>query len=95
MEAHEIIALFRQAKVVVGASGANLAPVLFCEPGTKVVELTYFPYSEKYYFQGGSAMGGLLHSKIEGDPVRTDDPDHLWNFHVDPSLLEEWLEAFL
>jgi hypothetical protein len=91
MRPSEIITLFRQAEIVVGASGANLGAVLFCQPGTHVVELTYPPYVEKYYFQGGSSMGGLIHSKVVGVPVCTAQPDHTWDFEVDHELLRRWL----
>lgn len=39
MDIEEQIAMFRNAEFVVGAHGAGLANLLFCDPGTRVVEL--------------------------------------------------------
>jgi capsular polysaccharide biosynthesis protein len=38
------IGLFTSARIVIGAHGAGLSNIVFCQPGTKVIEL----FSEKY-----------------------------------------------
>jgi capsular polysaccharide biosynthesis protein len=39
MTAVDQILLFQSAEFVIGAHGAGLSNLLFCEPGTKVIEL--------------------------------------------------------
>jgi hypothetical protein len=47
----EQIAVFRHAKVIVSAHGAALANLVFCGPGTKVVELFHRSYMNGYYWR--------------------------------------------
>ncbi|HBW57340.1 MAG TPA: glycosyltransferase family 61 protein [Oscillatoriales bacterium UBA8482] len=48
----EQIAIFQQASVIVGVHGAGLTNLLWCDPGTKVIELFYSGYTKAgfYYF---------------------------------------------
>lgn len=47
----EQIAVFRHAKVIVSAHGAALANLVFCAPGTKVIELFHRSYMNGYYWR--------------------------------------------
>jgi hypothetical protein len=58
-----------------------------------VIELSYAPFIEKYYFQGASSMGGLQHFKIAGEPERTERDYTSWDFAVSPGELDELLTA--
>ncbi len=91
LSAGEIITLMGEAELVIGPSGANLGSLMFCRPGAKVIELSYAPFVEKYYFQGASSMGGLEHYKIAGAPQRTDRDYTSWDFTVPPGELDELL----
>ena len=69
LSANEQIDLFRGAEMVVGAHGAGLANLLFCPPGTMVLELSpdcrYRPVVNEM-----SAKLGLTHAVL---PCATDD----------------------
>lgn len=53
----EQIAAFRQAKVVVGAHGAGLANLVFCRPGTQVVEFFNRAYVNGCYWRLAALRG--------------------------------------
>jgi putative membrane protein len=91
LSASEIITAMSEAELVIGPSGANLGSLMFCRPGAKVIELSYPPFVEKYYFQGSSSMGGLEHFKLEGAPQRTDRDYTAWDFTIAPGELDELL----
>jgi capsular polysaccharide biosynthesis protein len=86
-----IITLMSEAELVIGPSGANLGSLMFCRPGTKVIELSYPPFVGKYYFQGASSMGGLDHYKLCGVPERTERDYTTWDFTVPAGSLAELL----
>jgi putative membrane protein len=91
LSAGEIIRMMGEAELVIGPSGANLGSLMFCRPGAKVIELSYAPFVEKYYFQGSSSMGGLEHFKLAGAPERTERDYTSWDFSVPPSELDALL----
>lgn len=89
----EITELMSSAHVVIGSSGANLAPTAFCAPGTLVIELSYHPMVKKYYFQMSSSANDLVHWKVQGTPEMTDSSYHLWNFEISLDALSLALEC--
>jgi hypothetical protein len=89
----ELAALMSSARIVVGSSGANLAPTAYCNPGTVVIELSYHPMVGKYYFQMSSTANELVHVKVAGEPEKTDNSYHLWNFNISHKALLEALDA--
>jgi hypothetical protein len=50
------IQTFHSASVVVGPHGAGLANVLFCQPGTAVIELPTFPFKPSVYAMISAAL---------------------------------------
>ncbi len=63
MPVHEQIALFQQAEFVVGPHGAGLANLLFCAPGTRVIE--FMPTAEfRSFFWTIAAKLGLVHGVL-------------------------------
>ncbi|SKB16032.1 conserved hypothetical protein [Planktothrix sp. PCC 11201] len=64
----EQIAIFQQAAVIVGVHGAGLTNLLWCDPGTKVIELFYSGYTKAgfYYF---CKVLGLDYSCIFDDAI--------------------------
>ena len=69
----EQIRLFRDANLVVGAHGAGLTNLLFCQPGTKVLELVNHHYAcQMYYYL--AAVLGLDHHYLVGKTAGSADP---------------------
>lgn len=68
----EQIAAFRAAKAIVAPHGAGLANLVFCEPGTRVVELFHRDYVHWTYWQLASllALDYLPLVSVGDGPVR-------------------------
>ncbi|MGL5062809.1 MAG: tetratricopeptide repeat protein, partial [Microcoleus sp.] len=62
----EQIALFSRAKVIVAPHGSGLTNIIFCSPGTKVIELTSPNYIRHYYWAIGQQLD-LAHYYITGE----------------------------
>lgn len=57
---------FRSARVIVGAHGAALANLVFCRPGTQVIEL-FSPLYVNACYRNLSLAAGLLHGGVIGN----------------------------
>ncbi|MCU0542127.1 MAG: tetratricopeptide repeat protein [Oscillatoriaceae cyanobacterium Prado104] len=66
MTFQEQIALFARAKVIVAPHGSGLTNIIFCSPGTKVIELASPNYIRHYYWAIGQQLN-LEHYYITGD----------------------------
>jgi tetratricopeptide (TPR) repeat protein/capsular polysaccharide biosynthesis protein len=64
----EQIALFRHAKVVIAPHGGGLTNLLFCSPGTQVVELVTPQYTRHYYWVISQQLG-LRHFFLVGSEL--------------------------
>ncbi|HBW57992.1 MAG TPA: hypothetical protein DEF27_09385, partial [Oscillatoriales bacterium UBA8482] len=62
----EQVALFAQAKVIMGAHGSGLTNILFCQPGTQVIEWMSPHYNRHYYWVISQQLG-LKHYYITGE----------------------------
>jgi hypothetical protein len=83
LTATQQIDLFRRAEMVVAAHGAGLANLLFCPPGTQVLELS--PDCEyRPFFNEIAAKLGLSHAVL---PCPTDDGTFNGRLTVDTSRL--------
>ncbi|MGB3512048.1 MAG: tetratricopeptide repeat protein [Microcoleaceae cyanobacterium] len=70
----EQIAIFAHAKVIIAAHGSGLTNIMFCRPGTKVIELVSPNYIRHYYWVISQHLG-LEHYYLKGEdftcyPVR-------------------------
>lgn len=74
----EQVALLAQAKVVVAPHGAGLTNLVFCQPGTIVVELFSPRYVPSYFWEIADLMD-LQHYHLVGEPLAT---------HPDPQAIE-------
>jgi capsular polysaccharide biosynthesis protein len=65
--------LFAEAEFIIGAHGAALTNLVFCPPGTAVIELFPPDYVNVCYWALASAMGNLRYRYLVGDglPKRT------------------------
>lgn len=84
--------LFAGAEIVVGARGAGLANLLFCHPGTVVVEL--FPHGFWGWFYEVAAARRLVYGCIESELVRQGGIHQtLQPLLIDPDKLDAVLVA--
>ncbi|WP_017651395.1 glycosyltransferase family 61 protein [Fortiea contorta] len=73
----EQIGIFATAEAIVAAHGAGLGNLVFCQPGTKVVEIFNYEFQPKMY-ENLSHKIGLVYKKIvtggvsHKDPLRSD-----------------------
>jgi hypothetical protein len=75
--------LFSQAEFVVAPHGAELANLLFCGPGTKVLELAPVVHFEPYFAYLSSKLG-LVHAVL---PCPTDERGFFGDMRVDMEKL--------
>jgi hypothetical protein len=89
---------FHEAEAVVGGSGSNLTGLIFCQPGTKVLELISEDHVYPYYYSICESAGlefSYLTCKSSG--FRGQDawgPSHS-DYYVDIKELEEALSSIL
>lgn len=60
------VSLFAQAEIVVGSHGSGLANLVFCRPGTKIVEI-FPPNRIRFHFRNISRWVGLDYIALMGD----------------------------
>lgn len=89
---------FSQARVVVGAHGAGLANILFCRPGTRLLELIPTDHVYPHYYTLAAA-GGLDYSYLAGESLGR-RPKGSWgpspfDFHIDEEELADALQQVL
>lgn len=60
------VALFAQAKVILGSHGSGLTNIVFCQPGTQVIEWVSPHYNRHYYWVISQYLG-LKHYSVTGE----------------------------
>lgn len=75
MSVQEQIIIFHSAKIIISAHGAGLANLIFCQPGTKVIELFAPTYIENHYWLISRLMN-LDYRFIIG---KTENPNSYWS----------------
>lgn len=60
--------LFRQAKIVVAPHGAGLTNLIFCQPGTQLIELFSDKFVNHYFYELASNLG-LAYDFMVGSPI--------------------------
>ena len=79
------IATFAHAKIIVAPHGSGLTNIVFCNPGTKVIEL-FSPHYIRYYYWQISQLLGLEHYYLIGEAFRCYPIRHLM---YESSLVED------
>lgn len=74
------VALFRDARIVVGQMGAGMTNSLFCRPATNLIYLAPIGWLEPFYLDL-AALGGQQYNFLAG-PAAQDGPAHLSDFTV-------------
>ncbi len=91
----EQIRLFAEAAVVVGPHGAGFTNLLWCQPGTKVLEFFYGGYTPPYFYYICQLLG-LEYSRMVDDKNVAED----WSFigmdmTVDVEILKREIQKML
>lgn len=86
------IDLFSSAEIVVGAHGAGLTNILFCSPGTRVIEI-YTPLHKVTSMRVLSAVRTHRHVMVPAENISVGDDGNplLGDWSVDVALLERAL----
>lgn len=85
----EQIALFAQAKVIVAPHGGGLTNLLFCQPGTAVIELFAPSYIRHYYWPISHHLK-LRHYFITGESPACPPIHHL--MYPSPLMADIWID---
>ena len=91
----EQIAVFRHAKVIVAPHGAGLANLVFCRPGTRVIELFNRAYVNGCYWRLSSIQGLDYRPIVEGGagPLCVDLESNALDMNVDIERVAAVLRA--
>jgi len=84
----EQVALFHHAKVIVGAHGSSLTNLLFCEPGTKVVEIFQNQFDSGFWQLSDQR-------KLDHYCIKTQEDDPLQSFKVDTYIPIGTIQSFV
>ncbi|HEX6892453.1 MAG TPA: glycosyltransferase family 61 protein, partial [Chryseolinea sp.] len=88
---------FNSAKLVIGAHGSGLTNLVFCEPGTTVVELFPDKYVRHVYYDICNKMGLNYHYLLcpsTGNPSDTIEGQNI-NVYVDKNAIKAKIDALL
>ena len=90
----EQINLFSSAEIIISPTGSALANIIFCDQGTKIIELSpkyKFIYEEtfknRYSFIAQTL--GLNYSRIEADPINIKNHKEIVTNTISPNVLNE------
>lgn len=94
----EQVALFTGARCVIGAHGAGLANIVFCEEGTQILEIFPRDHATEAYWRVAS-VGQMIYSCAVGRRAATVGgvarvPSHRadYDIDVDASYIRDWLD---
>ena len=88
------IALFSSAEIVVGPSGAGMFNIVFCQPGTKVIDIESEPhwiYAHAGLFASCELRYGIFVGQVDETDERT--THRRWNVNV--NVLIDRVQSFL
>ena len=72
----EQIKLFMQAKIIISSHGSGLCHLIWCQPGTKVIEIFATNDSRKIIFESYAKFLNLSYVRFEcSDEIKTTDID--------------------
>lgn len=87
----EQVSLFSNAKVVVGSSGAALANIVFCQPGTEInILISVFTDTSYWYWQNIACATGNKVKYYFGKVLQNDVVNIHSDFQVDSSVIHQF-----
>ncbi len=92
MSVQEQVLLFAKAKFVIGPHGAGLANIVFCQPGTKVIEFLS-PIYQMPYYREISQYVDLDYYSLIGDGVPHSQTSIIADINVNIDLLQKILKS--
>ena len=92
-EIEEQIEIFSNAEKIIAPHGSNLANIIFCKPGTEILEITpIFRDNEKILedrYLNLSLINNLNHSKIISDTVDVENHSSLAKKYIHKNVLSQ------
>ena len=94
LEIWDQIKLFASSKTIVSPSGSSLANIVFCQPGTKIIEISpvyQFAYEKNLQLRYKNICNVLKldHYSFNADPVKLDYIDENIKKVISPKVLNE------
>jgi capsular polysaccharide biosynthesis protein len=93
----EQVRLFNSAKIIVSPHGAGLANLVFCQPGTKIIEVFSQGWIGTMYYDLAQKLGLDYYYQIDrtsSPPVASDEAKHK-HFAVDATSIKAILEQLI
>lgn len=88
MTVAEQVSLFAGAELVVAPHGGGLTNIVFCQPGTRVIEI-FNPGDARTFYPALAAVAGVMHRPLWGS--RAVGRPALEDYEVDPRELEKMI----
>ena len=85
--------LLPQAEIIIGPHGAALTDVMFCHPGSVLIELTPSGHIEPYYYTAADSAGMSYFSILGAYPNGQYGDGNVDNFIVAPEVLRQTIAA--
>lgn len=88
---------FNEAEAVIGAHGAGLSNIIFCNPGVKLLELMPSDHIEEFYYTAADSAG-LNYAYIVGVSESHRPPGtggvSIADFYIDPEVFEDAMKRY-
>ena len=96
LEIIEQIQLFSQAKFVISPTGSSLANIIFCKPGTKIIEISpdykhHYEQNISKRYENLAQLVGLDFKKTMADSIKLNNISGLAKKYIDEKVLKESL----
>jgi len=85
--------LLSQAEIIIGPHGAALTDVMFCHPGSVLIELTPPGHIEPYYYTAADSAGMSYFSILGTYPNGQCVDGNLDDFSIAPEVLRQTIAA--
>ena len=89
----EQIEIFSDAEKIIAPHGSNLANIIFCKPGTEIIEIKpTFRENEKIFedrYSNLSLINSLKHHKVKADVIDVEMHSKLAEKYIHPSVLSQ------